>query len=343
MTGRARLRGRRAALLFVAVILAASGHLTAVASSSKKKPASPVRTWKIRYRAHTGDLRLAYLVLPRWYGRKRHPRLPLVISPHGRGVGGRANARLWGALPARGPFVLVSPNGQGNRLPLLSWGAPGQVNDLARMPTILRRALPWLRIDRRRVYAFGGSMGGQETLLLLARHPSLLAGAAAFDSVTDLRQQYRRFRLIRCLKACLRRWKGPIGVGLQSLARLEVGGSPSQYPRRYAARSPATFARAIAASCVPLQLWWSRNDRIVRPTAQSARLLGEIRRRNRDAAVEAFVGTWRHTAEFRATSLLPFALARFGLLPRDSGRRPAGASRVDPPKKECRPSRAHHR
>ena len=36
-------------------------------------------------------------------------------------------------------------------------------------------------------------MGGQETLLLVARHPHLLAGAAAFDPATDMARRYRDF------------------------------------------------------------------------------------------------------------------------------------------------------
>jgi pimeloyl-ACP methyl ester carboxylesterase len=55
------------------------------------------------------------------------------------------------------------------------------------MPKLVRGQLPWLRILRHRIYAFGGSMGGQETLLLVARHPRLLAGAAAFDHAAGLR------------------------------------------------------------------------------------------------------------------------------------------------------------
>ena len=62
------------------------------------------------------------------------------------------------------------------------------------MASVVRATLPWLRIDRRRVYAVGGSMGGQETLLLLGRHPHLLAGAVAFDSATNF---YRLYLLLR--------------------------------------------------------------------------------------------------------------------------------------------------
>lgn len=252
-------------------------------------------------------------------------------------MSGRANARLWGSLPAKGPFAVVSPDGSGARVPRYSWGAPGQVRDLARLPSTLQLALPWLRIDRRRVYAIGGSMGGQEVLLLLARRPRLLAGVAAFDAVTDLAEQYRRFRLLRCLRACRRTWNGPIGVALQSLARAEVGGSPGEAPARYARRSPVSYTRAIARSCVPLQLWWSRKDRVVRPATQSARFLREVRRWNRRAPVEAFVGTWRHTYVFRAKALLPVALARFGLLP--ATREVTSVRHVEAPKRHCKPRR----
>jgi pimeloyl-ACP methyl ester carboxylesterase len=322
----------------IALALAASGVTLASAQPGAASTAQGVRIWAIRYRSHTGVVRSAYVVLPSWYGPRRHPRIPLIISPHGRGVNGRANTRLWGRLPAVGPFAVVNPNGQGDRLELFSWGAPGEVADLARMPRIVEYALPWLRINPRRVYAFGGSMGGQETLLLLASHPSLLAGAAAFDAVADLASQYRNFPLLRCNRLCLRRWDKPIGLGLQHLVRIEVGGRPARLPGAYARRSPLAAAGAIAASCVPLQLWWSRNDKVVvHPWQQSERLFWSIRHRNPTAAVEAFAGSWRHTAEFRASSLLPVALARFGLLPRASIRRHEHAQHIPTPGERCRP------
>src|SRR5207237_1952703 len=158
----------------------------------------------------------------------------LIISPHGRGVSPLANAALWGHLPARGVFAVVSPAGEGRILQRYSWGSPGQIDDLARMPVIVHLTLPWLHVDRHRVYAFGGSMGGQETLLLVARHPKLLAGAAAFDSVTRLDVQYRHFPKLQCGKSCRKTWHGPVGKSLQQLARVEMGGTPSKRPAAYA-------------------------------------------------------------------------------------------------------------
>ncbi|MHB8651492.1 MAG: alpha/beta hydrolase family protein, partial [Gaiellaceae bacterium] len=193
-----------------------------------------VRLWPIAYVASDGSRRHALVILPRWYGPHRHPLLPLVISPHGRGASAGYNARFWGGLPAFGPFAAVCPEGQGRRLTLYSWGWKGQIDDLARMPALVTQALPWLRIDRRRVYAVGSSMGGQETLMLVARHPAILAGAAALDSDTNMAARYRAFPQL------------PGGKETQRRARIEIGGAPSSVPRAYAARSPLSFAAAIA-------------------------------------------------------------------------------------------------
>jgi poly(3-hydroxybutyrate) depolymerase len=323
--------------------LAAATALPAVGAAQPDRPvggsragdwtlAPPVQMRTIRYRSHNGARRNAYVLLPSWYGPGLAPPIPLLISPHGRGLTGRQNTALWGALPARGPFAVVSPDGHGRRLAHYSWGFAGQIDDLARMPAIVRSALPWLRIDQRRIYAFGGSMGGQETLLLAARHPRLLAGAAAFDSVADLALQYRAFPRLRCHRRCRRAWAQPLGRGLQELARYEVGGTPRTAARAYRRRSPLAYARTLATSCVPIQFWWSVADRVVLDQRrQSARLFWRIRTLNRRAPVQAFVGSWVHTAEMHARSRLPHALATFGLIPagpQPRGRQPRGRLRV---------------
>jgi pimeloyl-ACP methyl ester carboxylesterase len=290
-----------------------------------------VRLVLIHYRAHDGARRKAYLLLPAWYRPANDPPIPLIVSPHGRGVSARANTRLWGALPARGSFAVISPEGEGRRLSRYSWGSVGQVDDLARMPVIVHRALPWVHVDQHRIYAFGGSMGGQETLLLLARHPGLLAGAAAFDSVTNMALRYRNFLRVPCNAGCRRTWNGSIGRSLQSLARQEVGGTPATRPLAYSERSPATYARTIAASCVPLQLWWSVKDRIVADQQrQSAALFRRIAELNPAAPVTAFVGAWNHSAEMQAGTRLPAALVAFGLLPDGAKVRTSGLHVIAP-------------
>jgi hypothetical protein len=294
--------GRRRSVLAVAA--AASLVVLPAAAAMPVPDTGPPGLVKILgfpYRAHNGDERLAFLVVPRWYGPRNHPPIPLVISPHGRGIGASQNVLLWGNLPARGRFALVSPEGQGRRLVLFSWGDPGQIADLARMPRLARRAFPWLRFERRRIYAVGESMGGQETLLLVAHDPRLLAGAAAFDAPTNMDLRYRDFRELRR------------GLRLQRMARFEIGGPPSLAPRLYAERSPLDLARRIALSGVPLELWWSRADRVVADqAAQSGRLYRTIERLDPRAPVRAFVGRWAHGLEFRRD--LPRALERLGLL-----------------------------
>ena len=261
-----------------------------------------MRTLTFAYRTHAGTMRPAYLVLPSWYGLQRHPAIPLVISPHGRGVNGKYNLRFWGAIAARGPFAVVAPDGQGRRLgPAYSWGYRGQIDDLARMPVLARRAFPWLRIDAKRIYAFGDSMGAQEALLLAAH--TRLAGVAAFDPVSDMRARYRA-------------WRVTAGeMDLPAKARIEFGGSPSTAPSAYAARSPITFARAIARSRTPVQLWWSTQDAVITDhEAQSERFYDRLVALH--ARVARVVGGWAHGHAMHPETNLPAALACFGLIPR---------------------------
>jgi pimeloyl-ACP methyl ester carboxylesterase len=253
----------------------------------------------VQYRAHDGVERSAWLILPAGYHGQP---IPLVISPHGRGIGPTENAQYWGRLPAEGDFAVVNPAGQGRRLEFYSWGDPGQIADLARMPEIVEHY--GVNVDPHRIYAMGGSMGGQESLLLLARYPHLLAGVAAFDPATDMTRRYYDFAAL------------PDGPTLQRLAREEIGGTPAQVPAAYAARSPDHFARQIADSGVPIQLYWSTRDRIIRDQPEeTGRLAITIHRDDPRDRLWDFEGEWQHTAEMQPTRRLPRALARFGLLP----------------------------
>jgi pimeloyl-ACP methyl ester carboxylesterase len=282
-------------LVAAALVLAPAAH----AAERPPSVSAPTEIRTFEYRAHDGVMRPALLVLPAGY---HGGRIPLVISPHGRGVDENENALFFGDLPAEGHFALISPGGQGRRLHWYSWGAPGQIADLARMPEIARRH--GVNVDPRRIYAIGGSMGGMETLLLVAKHPHLLAGAVAFDPATDMALRYRDFAAL------------PDGRELQRLARREIGGTPAQVPAAYAARSPDHYTRPIADSGVPLQLFWSSRDRIIRDQRlETSRLASAILHDDRDARLWDFHGEWDHTAEMRSTRRLPRALARFGLLP----------------------------
>jgi hypothetical protein len=146
-------------------------------------------------------------------------------------------------------------------------------------------------------------MGGQETLLLLAEKPGILAGAAALDSPTNLAARYRAFGKLHN------------GISLQGLARLEFGGIPRRHHEAYADRSPIFFAREIARSGVPLQIWWSTKDRtVVNGAGESGLLYRAIKKLNPHAPVTQVVGNWAHSAEFKANRRLPIALAQLGLI-----------------------------
>jgi pimeloyl-ACP methyl ester carboxylesterase len=284
-------------ILAVLLTLVAAPIALAQRGGTQVRPST--RAVRIRYRAHDGRLRPAWLLLPADYDGGR---LPLVISPHGRGVGARENARLWGDLPGEGGFAVINPAGEGRRLHYYSWGARGQIDDLARMPQIVEAA--GVRVDPRRIYAIGGSMGGQETLLLLAEHPHLLAGAAAFDPATDMRLRYYDFAALKD------------GRVLQRLAREEIGGTPAQDPLAYERRSPDHYVVQIASADVPLQLYWSFRDRVIVDQRVETRALAiGVLKHDPDAHLWDFSGDWEHTAEMHANRRLPRALARFGLLP----------------------------
>jgi poly(3-hydroxybutyrate) depolymerase len=291
-------------------------------------PASRVQTLSFAYTAHDGSQRKAYVVLPSWYGPQRNPRIPLVISPHGRGVDGAYNLRFWGSTPADGPFAVISPDGQGRKLPNYSWGYQGQIADLNRMPHLVTQAFPWLRPTR--TYAIGSSMGAQEALLMLARPDFSLSGVAALDPVTDMSARYRVWPLTRD--------EGH----LPPLARTEIGGSPREVPAAYTARSPAAQLRAIARTGVPIQLWWSRRDGVVTDQEHQTR---EFYRRLTaivpSAPVLEVVGYWQHAHEFHPQTQLPAVLACFGLIRETGVRVPAYVSQPPTTIAERPPKQAH--
>jgi pimeloyl-ACP methyl ester carboxylesterase len=286
----------------LAMVVVATGLAPgAQAQLVQPSPVPPTHTIarRIEYVAHDGVRRPAVLLLPVDYHGQP---LPLVISPHGRGVDEQMNARLWGDLPGIGQFAVINPAGEGNHLRWYSWGAPGEIADLARMPEIAKAH--GVNVDPHRIYAIGGSMGGQETLLLAALHPHLLAGAVAFDPATDMSRRYYDFASL------------PDGAALQALARREIGGTPTEVPGAYAVRSPDHYIRQLAKSHVPLQLYWSIDDRVIADQRlETGRLATAIIDDRPAEPVWDFSGDWMHTAEMRPDRRLPRALARFELLP----------------------------
>jgi hypothetical protein len=95
----------------------------------------------------------------------------------------------------------------------------------------------------------------------------------------------------------------------------EIGGTPRTALGKFAERSPITYARAIADSCVPVQIWWTRTDKIVLdPARQSGSMFKALERLNPSAPVDEYVGDWDHTDAMRHETDLPKMLAGLGLL-----------------------------
>ena len=151
-------------------------------------------------------------------GKTNNPPIPLVISPHGRGVSARANAN-WGGLPARGMFAVISPDGAGASWSRYSWGSAGQIETSRGCRRSLRHAA--VAPDRRApdLRASAAAWAARRRCSCSRRHPRLLAGAAAFDAVADFALQYRSFRRISVRQRLPKTWDGPVGRSLQSLAR----------------------------------------------------------------------------------------------------------------------------
>ena len=284
---------RRALSLAIAVAclaaLATLGPWLLASALGQRGVSSRPSRYDITYTAWNGRRRIAVVLLPAWYKHGSARRLPLVISPHGRGMSPAFVASRWGALPTHDGFAVVCPAGEGARLPADSWGATGEISDLARMPQIVGHALPWVHIDRRCVYAVGASMGGQEALLLAARHPDRIAAAVSIDGVADLATHFDEM-------------PRPRGPGRRILAEMvvECGGTPAQRPAAYALRSPLCYAHDLAFDHVPLELWWSRRDQVVvnQGACQSGLLYRTIKGLNPEAPVRQVVTDYRHCVAF---------------------------------------------
>jgi pimeloyl-ACP methyl ester carboxylesterase len=254
--------------------------------------ATPADAGTTHWRELPGQLRVG---TPAWYSPARNPPLPLVIAPHARSGDPAKNARRWGDLPGSRSLIVLAPQSTGRIAAKgRAWGYPPSITKLARTPQIAKRFLPWLRWDPDRVYTAGFSMGAQQSLLLLARRPDLFAAVAVADSLVDF----------------LRRWyefpRSPLASAEQPKATREVGGTPARLPWLYQRRSPMTYARTIAFSGVPMQLWWNPREQLIinQETTQSGRLWRLIRRLNSDALVDAVVHRAPHGEVFRSTHSL---------------------------------------
>jgi predicted peptidase len=128
----------------------------------------------LQFQAPAADLRCGYLLfLPKDYAAQSGPEWPLILFLHGAGERGDDVGLVALAGPPKiarerpdFPFVVVSPQ-----------CPKGQSWDTKTVLALLDQVQATHRIDRRRVYVTGLSMGGYATWRLAALHPERFAAA----------------------------------------------------------------------------------------------------------------------------------------------------------------------
>jgi len=258
---------------------------------------SGAQSYVVPYQAWNGQPRESVLLLPADYSPDGTESLPCIVLAHPRGGNPYATAAIWGDLPTRLRFAVLCAGSAGRRATVDSWAYSGQLQDLMDLPDLVTQTMPWVQLDRDRLYVAGVSMGGTEALCLLALNPDRIAAAASFDGVADLAAYYYHVPLSR-------------RAAYQALLRREVGGSPRQARFGYRVRSPLTFARNLATAGVPFSVWWSTADRSVPRQAQdqSGKLCRTVRRLSAQAPLTEHVTRFPHGYALQAD---PLRLLRF--------------------------------
>lgn len=230
---------------------------------------------------------------------RRHP-LPLILAPHPAGWtaaedfhGGAADTVAphpgWSGVANRHQVIVVSPETYGEREPLLSLGYEPSLRDTLAAVDAVRAA--GIHVDSDRIYVCGLSMGGQETLLLIARNPGLFAAGFAFNPVVDVVHWYEDFAASPYYEDLA----GPDpALALDALLRSEFGGPPASWLDAARQRSPSHYAAELSQT--PLMLYWSHLDDIVpnQATRQTKPLYDAIKQLDPNAPVAEFNHTWSH-------------------------------------------------
>jgi pimeloyl-ACP methyl ester carboxylesterase len=275
----------------VALCLLAAGLAPQARAAAPKAAGGPLKAVKVGtnqvlavpYYAWNNKARYATVVLPRDYVPWGGEVLPCIVQPHGRGSTPLGPASRWGDLPSTERFMVICPDSSGRRDPYNSWGVAGQLRDIAEIAGVVEASIPWLRLDRERLYLAGISMGGQETLCTIARYPDVFAAGLCVDGNADMAKRYREFRLCGMKDS-------------QPLLRREVGGTPNKVPWLYARRSSTPFAATLATCGVPISIWWSTEDAIGYNQAktQTGYLYSRIMKLNPAAPVTQVIGKGAH-------------------------------------------------
>lgn len=225
-------------------------------------------------------------------------RLPVVLAPHPitwtadqdyfGGIEGlkRGHHPGWRGLADRYAVLVIQPHGHGRAEPLASCAFEGQIADMVFLVDELPRR--GVAIDRERVYVCGLSMGAQETIVALGRHPELFAAGFAFNPIVDLAAWHEDLRQspLADIKE-YRTW--------ERIAN-EVGADPNAAPAAYRARSGHAYVDALTR--IPLMLYWSAFDTVVprQTSVHALRLYREVKAHSPTSPIAEYEHTRSHGA-----------------------------------------------
>jgi pimeloyl-ACP methyl ester carboxylesterase len=245
-----------------------------------------------------GSVQRAVLSLP---GRPVDGPLPVVLAPHPFGWsvdedyhGGCAGLKApghrgWLGVPTDAGVAVLQPEGHHRVVDGCSLGYEGVGRDVPAWLDAVRAVAP---VDEARVYACGLSMGGQESLLMAALNPGVIAAVFAFNPVVDVAAWHED--LARTTSAELR------AEGSDGRIADEVGGPPAEVPDAYAARNVLARPGGLdVLRSVPIAVWWSHLDLVVprQSECHGKRLYDELKRLDPHAPVTEY----DHTARYRLT------------------------------------------
>ena len=189
--------------------------------------------------------------------------LPLLLAPHAitwtaaedyhgglQGLVRKYHPGYYGLAEKYG-VIIALPHGHHHREALCSVAGAEQIDDMAHLIEALGHSA--YRVDKRRVYACGLSMGAQEALVLAGRHPDKITAIVAFNPIVDLAAWHEE----------LATSESPEIREYDTAKRIanEVGGTPAQVPEAYQARSAFGYLQGLAR--VPSLVFWSEHDFVV--------------------------------------------------------------------------------
>jgi esterase/lipase len=189
--------------------------------------------------------------------------IPLVIAPHPItwtaeqdyhvGLDGlfRKYHRGYYGLAEKHGVIIALPHGHHHKEDLCSLAGPEQIADMIYLVEGLSDFD--YRVDRRRVFACGLSMGGQEALVLAGMHPEKITAVFVFNPIVDLAAWHEELATSEI----------PEIREYNTAARIanEVGGLPSEVPEAYAQRSATHYVEGLRY--VPTMIYWSEQDLVV--------------------------------------------------------------------------------